>query len=389
MSIPFIIVHAGADGWAAVAVGQSLGAITGIFTLLGWGQSGPTDVAQRGDTDRGRYFFNSLYVRSLSMVFTVPVTAMGSIFLDTAAPAATMLAACAILVINLGANWFYVGESNPRGLLFFDAVPRSISIIVATVALGLGASLVVYSVIVVLGSASAVLLSTFDIKRRYGRVPFRQLRARELLVILRRQRHGIGTALLSAVYLSLPLLVVQALVPSTAAYYALADKLKQQALTMYRPISQTVQGWTPKGSPSLVIQRVRKAYLLTLMTGLLGGVVFGVSISFASDIFSGGDLPIGFLLGVPIAIAFGANIVSLTTGVACLLPLKLERHITISAAIGTCVAVSAIYPLVSAFAELGAAWTVAGSQLCVAAYQSVILRVHSNRTVGANGRILL
>ncbi|ANS26434.1 putative membrane protein [Rhodococcus opacus] len=387
VSIPFVIVHTGGDGWASVAVGQSLGAISGIFTLLGWAQSGPTDIAQRVAGGRGTYFFKSLYVRGLSLIVTLPITALGSILLDTSAPLATMLSATSILAINLGANWFYIGESNPRSLLYFDAIPRSTFVLAATASLSLGVNVEWYAGLVLLGAIIAAVLSIIDIRRRYGRVRFRPMRAGELLKILRRQRHGIGSALLSAVYLSLPLLVVQASVPSGAPYYALADKLKQQALTMYRPISQTIQGWTPKGGSLLVLERVRKAYISTLVMGVLGGLSFGLCIPFASHVFGGGDIPIGYSLGVPVAIAFAANIVSLTTGVSCLLPLGLERHITLSAALGMCIALISIFPLVSGYEEIGAAWAVAGSQVIVAAYQSVILTFHLNRMGEASGRI--
>ena len=44
--IPAIIVAAGADAWATIAVAQAVAGFAFVFAVYGWGVVGPTEVAQ-------------------------------------------------------------------------------------------------------------------------------------------------------------------------------------------------------------------------------------------------------------------------------------------------------------------------------------------------------
>ncbi|MCZ1074515.1 lipopolysaccharide biosynthesis protein [Rhodococcus ruber] len=373
LTVPFVIVNAGGAGWASVAVGQSIGALVGVFTLLGWVQSGPTAVARASDAARGRYYMDSVYVRSLTLVATVPAVALASAALGTAHPTATTLSAVALLVVNIGANWFYVGEANPRGLFVFDTVPRTIGIVAATAAIACGFPIEGYSAIVLAGAVVAAIMSLFDVGRRYGSGGFRPFGLRPYWSLVAAQKHGIGTALLSSFYLSMPMLVVQHFAPSAVPQYALIDKIKQQALTAYRPISQALQGWTPRGGAASVLRRTQRASQIAWTLGMLGGIVLVAGAIPLGHVLSGGELVIGWDLAVPVSVAFAANIISVTLGVACLLPLGLEKHVTASAALGVVVMLPLLFPLIKVAGGVGSAWSVAFGQLAVAGYQSVIL----------------
>lgn len=376
ITVPFVISHTGAGGWASVAVGQSLGSIVGIFTLLGWLQTGPTVVAQSKAACRGQYFAESAYVRVLSLLVTVPICAAASLLLSTESRVATFLSAAGMLAINLGASWFFIGEGNPRGLFIFDAIPRCLGILAGTLAIIRGGGVILYTALVLLGALVAAAISGFDVISRYGKGDFRGMRPRVIGATLLRQRHGIGTALLSSAYLSAPILVLQSLVPGGVPSFALADKIKQQALTAYRPISQAFQGWTPKGGVDVVQERVRKAFWTVMLLGVSGGTLFVVAFPWISRVLGAGEVEASLGLGITMGVAFGMNIWSLTLGVACLVPLGLERHITISAAIGLGATAALIVPLSLSFSGVGAASAVAVGQTCVALYQIFVLSRH-------------
>lgn len=203
---------------------------------------------------------------------------------------------------------------------------------------------------------------------------------RSLKQILVGQRHGIGTALLSTAYLQAPLLVLQSIAPSSVPAYALADKIKQQSLTMYKPISQVVQGWTPSAGEEMIFDRVKKAQKFIVAFAFLGFGAFSLLLPLASSVLAS-SIDVDYALVIPFSVALGVNILSFTVGVGCLLPLCLERHITISAALGMSLIGLAIVPAIVLGGGVGAAWAVAISQSVVAIYQLVILnrKLHAIR----------
>ncbi len=341
--------------------------------MFGYWQSGPTHVARR-KSGRGFFYLESLRVR---LIFLVPASVLViavSFLLGTASVTATCLMACSYLVINVGAGWFYVGESNPLGLFLFDTLPRVGSIIAATFAISIGLSIVYYTALVLGGSLIAVAVSSVDIFRRYGRRRVDPGPPRRILDILKDQRHGVGTAVLSTAYLQAPMLVLQHMVPSAIPVYALADKVKQQALSAYRPISQVIQGWTPAGGDTSLVPRIRRATWAVLATSLLGSLGFGIALPILSSVLGGNSLSVGVMYIIPFSLAFGMNIISLTVGVACLVPLGLERYVTASAALGTVTILVTIVPFILIGGGVGAAYAVLMSQIAVSLYQLLILR---------------
>jgi hypothetical protein len=378
VTIPFVIAFAGEGAWTSVAVGQSVGALVGILTMLGWAQSGPTDIARRDVGTRGRAYYESVFVRTGTLFVTIPVAYLIARLLGTESVVATFLMASSMVVLNLGASWFYVGEASPSRLLRFDALPRAVGIVAGTAAVVVDADIVTYAAFICAGGIAAMLLSVWDIGKRYGYAGGWLLSPARVQTILSGQKHGLGTAALSAVYLSLPLLIVQVVAPASAATYALADKIRQQALTAYRPLAQTLQGWTPSGGKPLLRSRVQTAWTIALCLGAIGCIGYWLVGPQLSQWLGGGLLSINWSLSIPMGIAFGMNIVSTTTGVACLVALGIEKHITISAAIGTAIAIVSIWPLTQGFGGQGTAWAVAAAQLSVGTYQSIVMWRHLN-----------
>ncbi len=378
-TVPFVVVYAGTDSWAAVAVGQSLGAIVGIFTLLGWVQNGPTEVARAAVTDRGSYFARSVYVRCLSLGVTVPAVAVASVLLGTAHVGLCVLSALTILVMNLGASWFFVGEGNPLGLFIFETLPKSVGIVAGTVALALGAAPVIYGWLGLAGAVCAVVVSWADVFRRNPRDGYVRPSIRDVGRIVIAQKHGIGTAVLSAVYLSAPLLIVQTMFAGATATFALADKIKQQAMTAYRPASQVAQGWTPKAGQAEMRRRVQAVAKWTLPLAFAAALSFSAFGPFASHLLSGGHIQIGWGMAVAFGIAFGMNIISLTVGVACLVPLGRESAITASATVGLVTFGVSAVPAGLLLGGVGIACAVAVGQSAVAAYQLAVFTTHMRR----------
>ena len=72
--IPAIIVAAGADAWATIAVAQAVAGFAFVFAVYGWGVVGPTEVAGLTDDRRGAYYFESLLSRAWLSLVILPVS---------------------------------------------------------------------------------------------------------------------------------------------------------------------------------------------------------------------------------------------------------------------------------------------------------------------------
>ena len=63
LTIPIVIAVAGADPWASMATGQSIGNSIGVLVLFGWGLTGPATIAMASASRRPRLFLASLFSR--------------------------------------------------------------------------------------------------------------------------------------------------------------------------------------------------------------------------------------------------------------------------------------------------------------------------------------
>lgn len=367
--IPVIIGYAGEAGWASIAVGQSTGVVLAILSGLGWAQTGPTEIARAGRRARGVQFRDSLTLRIASLVVTLPAAFGAAIVLRPQdSPVATLAAVSAILTA-CGAGWFFIGCGDPIRLMLFDTLPRVAGITLGAVATAVTGAAIAAAIGMVVGSVAGVLLSAIWIMRHYGKGERRTLR--ELVAILSGQLDGIGIAACSAAYLSVPLLFVAAAHPAAIASYAIADKLKQQAMTAITPIAQTLQGWVPKASGPTLKHRVRLTAKTAFVAAFAGGSGFVLAAPHVGSFLGAGSVQVGLDLGVPLGMAFSLNVLTLIVGTSCLLPLGRSRTVFLSAASGAAVILPALGLLSALGGPTGVAWAVVVAQAAVAGVQLV------------------
>ncbi|MGW9345946.1 hypothetical protein ACWGR3_30865, partial [Streptomyces albidoflavus] len=339
------------------------------FALLGWSLTGPSEVAQASAQERGRLYFESLAVRCVSAALMIAVGFVLASLLETASVLATWLSSSGMILIGLGAAWFYVGELEPARLFLFDTIPRAIAIVSATVTVALQGGIVTYSAIVALGPLIAGVTSALDIRRRY-RLDGPLFRGRSPLSILLGQRHAIATGVLTTTYQSAPVAVLQALSPSLVPLFALMDKIRMQSLTAYKPVSQVFQGWVPQRDGSVAVrERAMRVLVMAISFGIIGSIALALAAPILVGVLSAGRFDVDFATTSVLGVAFGSAIVSMTVGPACLIPLGRARMVTISALCGTVVTFTAILVLGGIGSTFLAMTAIAMGQLSVAAVQ--------------------
>lgn len=376
--IPVLIRSAGANDWASLAVGQSVGNVGGVVLGFGWAVAGPTAVAGMKAEHRRGYLKDSLLIR---LVAFGPI-ALPAVVLAAAAPTsdrtACALAALAACSLGLSASWYYVGLSSPRRFLYLETLPRVGATVVGATFVFAGAPLVVYPLIALAGSAVAMLLAVRVVRTTPGTSePLSYPRAAG---IVSRQRPAAATGLLASVYMNLPVIAVSVLAPRYLAPYALADRLFRIANTALTPYTQTIQSWVPGGSHQSLGARCRLAVRATALVAVAAGVAFASLAPPAGLLLSNREVLVANALAGTFAVVLMATTLSQTVGIACLMAFGADGVVARSAFIGSLCALVLLVPAALVAGGEGTAAVVAVCELFVVLYQ-----LNSLRTVVRSG----
>ena len=375
--IPVVILAAGERSWATIAVAQAVGGFAFVLVAAGWGVTGPTATAALDEGERGRFYRDSVATRSwLFLIFVGPSCLLAVLLTDQPWLAAMTVAGG--MLAALSAGWFYVGESSPVRFLIIDTLPRNLATVVGALILLVTGEALWFVTAQFLGALVAAVVATIDIARRYPADgwsigPIASLRR------LRGQSSAITMAATAAVYVNLPIVVVQVFVPSATAVYALAERIMRMALYATRPFVQFSQGYVPHPDPAQQAIRASRVSALALASGVLGGAAYAVAGPLVSSVLSGGTLPMSLDLSIPMGLALAAMLGSQVTGFACLTAFGLTRTLAQSTVVGAILAALALIPAALVLGVVGVAWVLAMSELAVLAVQLVKLRPYFAR----------
>ncbi|BDZ53739.1 lipopolysaccharide biosynthesis protein [Agromyces marinus] len=366
--IPAVIIAAGTEAWATIAVAQAVAGFAFVPAVYGWGVVGPTEVASRAVEERGGYFADSLLSRAWLCVVIVPVAVVVAIAFAPDQPVLAALTTVSGILVALGAGWFYVGERSPLRFLLIDTAPRLAGTIAGAVAVVVTGNAVWFAGLQLAGVVVSAAIASADILRRH-RGWHASLSPVRAASNLRGQGHTVAMSATSAVYVNVPILLVQVFVPSATAVYALAERMVRLALYATRPIVQVAQGWVPNPDPDVLVSRARRVTAIGLGLGALGGVAFAALAPWAGGILSGGELAIPFDLSIPMGVNLAAILASQLTGFACLTALGMSRVLSTSTIAGAVVGTALMIPLLLTIGVPGVAWGLAAAELAVLGVQ--------------------
>jgi O-antigen/teichoic acid export membrane protein len=376
--IPVMIRSSGEAGWGVIALGQGIGGLGAVLVSYGWAMSGPTEIARGDDPTRLREFLGSLKVRAALLPAAGVVLVCVSMLL---APVRSDLAAMGTVVALLAAltsNWYFVGLAKPWLLLALETVPRLAFTIVGIAVMENGADAITGLAWQSCGLVAAFACSTWWILYSLRATGSASVRAPKLRRLLVDHGHGVASSLGSALYSSLPLVVVTVVAPLVQPMYALVDKVHGQVVVGLFPAIYVAQGWVPRAAdPAPRARRV-----------LIGGAAFCALIAVGTllfgpwllDVLGSGKLQPGTavveLMALGMALHFYAEIV----GHAVLATYRSLRIVAISIAVATVVGL----PLV---AVGSAGWGVIGALAALNlgyAIRVVVTTVAARRAIRGN-----
>lgn len=373
ITIPVLVAVVGADPWASMATGQSIGASFGVLTIFGWGLTGPVTIAVADPDSRPAMFLDSLFARAVLLIPLLAVQAAVTFAIVPHEKPVAFLAGTAMTVAGVSANWYFTGESRPDRFLLLDTVPRVSGTIAGAIAVATTGDLMLFALCQLAGALAALLVSSAAIfrgRRLDVRSAARWSRIRRSLAD---QRHGVVATGLLAAYMPAALAIIALFSPVLLPMFVLADRLGKFVAMAVSPLLQVFQGWVPAASGLERGARLRVAGRVVGATAIVGGVLYTAFLPWFSDLLTHGQVA----FTVAAAVAFGINmtlsIVSPYLTNIGLMTYGRLRTIAVSVAVGVVVTLVALV-LVETLAPEGAVWALVGGNVLVTVWQWLVLR---------------
>jgi O-antigen/teichoic acid export membrane protein len=365
--IPAVTSIYGASGWAAVAVGLSVGVATAVVAELGWGIVGPQRVA-RGIRPPGDLFATAAASKLVATAILLPVaTAVTLAVVDEHRPAAALVSV-GVALGALSPTWYFIGLGRPLLVLLAETVPRVLVSLASAVAIAAGAPLEVYGAGMVLAA-----VVTFGVAPRLGgaRLPgagdFRAVpavvRSRLVLVVGR----GVTTT-----YKSLAVALLGTVSPGSVAGFAAVDRPLRMGLQVVSAIPDRLQTWVGVPSAELAHRRSLISLGLNAGLGLVVGIVFAVSMPAVAVVLFTGAVPVSPDLAVAGGVLIAVICASRGAGLA-LVSSGRHAHTTTSSIGSAVVGVPGILVLGAHHGALGAVWALVLAETVGLVVQLVVL----------------
>ncbi|TYP86234.1 lipopolysaccharide biosynthesis protein [Blastococcus xanthinilyticus] len=364
--IPVIASVAGAQGWAAVALGQALGAGAATVLQYGWGFTGPTLLAPLGPAERARLLWVSTLSRLMLAVILVPAAAGVAAFL---APDGRVLLAAlttvATATFGLSAFWFFVGTGRAGHAARYETVPRLLAVSGSAALVLATGDPIYYPVVFLAGQVLALGWLTVKL----ASISFSAQTWSEAFAAFRTQRFAAGSDVVVAVSQSVPTSIVAGVAHDALAVFAAGDRLQKLAQSAIQPLFNAFQGWVSESPRESRASRMKLSVLATSVSGVLVGAVLAIGLPLVDDVLFAGEVEVRYGVAIPVGIALALYSLTSSINFNVLAPAGRTAHIFRSTAAGAGVSVVAVGSLAHEFGAPGGAWAIVLAQLTVLVVQ--------------------
>jgi hypothetical protein len=373
ISIPVVVAVVGADPWASMATGQSIGASFGVLTIFGWGLTGPVTIAMAAAASRPKIFLDSLFARGVLLVPLLGIQAAVTFAIVPHEKPVAFLAGAAMMLAGASANWYFTGESRPDRFLLLDTVPRVTGTLVGVVAVALTGELLFFALAQLAGAIVALVVSASAIFRG-SRLDIRAAAHWPTITRnLREQRHGVVATAVFAAYTPAVLALIAVLVPALLPMFVLADRIGRFVAMAVSPLLQVFQGWVPSASGPELVRRIRISGWVALGTAIVAGGAYTASLPSFSELLTHGQVA----FGVSATIAFGLNmtmaILSPYLTNVGLMTIGRVRAVAVSVIAGVVVSLVGLVVVVTVDGPTFTFWALVVGNLVMTVWQFVVL----------------
>ncbi|MDP3208124.1 MAG: hypothetical protein Q8M65_03155 [Rhodoglobus sp.] len=301
ISIPIVVAVVGADSWASMATGQSIGASLAALVLFGWGLTGPATVAMTSPKGRPQLYLDSLTARAVLLLPSLALQAGVTLAVAPSDKLVAVVSGTAMLLAGASANWYFTGAGRSGLFLTLDTVPRVAGTIGGLIAVVATGNLLFFALAQLVGSIFALAASAAVILARHPLDYRSALQWPRIRASLVQQRHGILATGLNAAFTPAALGVVALLAPATLPVFVLANRLIGFIGMSLSPIFMLFQGWVPAASGQERVRRLGIAGVVSAAAAVFSGVLCAALLPTFGVLLTHGEV----VVSVSLAIVFG------------------------------------------------------------------------------------
>ena len=126
--LPVLARSVDESGWAALAVGQSIGALSALIVSWGWDLSGPSRIARADAYYRPRLLGTSLAVQATALAFVAPATiAFAALLAPQSSQQLAVMMALAAAIQGISPSWYAIGLGRPSLLVKYQVAPKLVA----------------------------------------------------------------------------------------------------------------------------------------------------------------------------------------------------------------------------------------------------------------------
>jgi O-antigen/teichoic acid export membrane protein len=366
---PALTFRFGEEGFASVAIAQSLGSAGAVIAELGWGVIGPQRIARADRAGRTRLYGSALATKGLAVLIIAPLAGLAASLIVSDHQVAAAILASATVTMALSPSWYLVGANRPLTILYTEGIPRTVLLIGAAIAIAVGAPLELYGIATFLAVACTLFLV-------WGAVGERPLPTgqdfREGGHVIREQLPLTFGRMISVIYTSLPVAIVGIVYPSAVPVFGAVERLMRMALNILSGVPSRLQSWIGVVHGEVRIRRSRQSILINLALGLVSAVGFALLAPLvAKFVFAGQiDIPLeisalsaSVLLAICASRGFGLSLVAEGR----------SNWIAAANVAGAIVGVATVFTLASAFGAAGAILGELSAEVAGLLVQAIIL----------------
>lgn len=355
--------------WAALGVGQSVGAFLSLPVLFGWNLVGPTRVARASTAERSSLYRQSILVRLLAFAVCLPLGIAASYVLAPAGSEALAAAmAVSMMLIGLSPAWYCVGAGRPAWLALYDVGPKLLGTLAALPLVLVTGSVFPYPLTIGAATAAGVLAFTWRHRpegaERWPTLP-------QAARAVRGDAGPAATVTIAGAYSAAPVAIAGAVLPvGPLAAFVSAERIYRFALVAVTALSDSVQGWVSEARGRVGRRRATwalGAHAILGVAGLGGIALLG---PWTSAVLFGSDLAVGRATFVGFGVAFLAISLNTSLGKHVLVPAGRTGFVLLSTAVGAVTGIASMAYFGHLYGAPGAAAAFAISEVAVTAVQA-------------------
>ncbi|TFI01208.1 MULTISPECIES: hypothetical protein [Micrococcus] len=376
VAVPILLGVAGQAVWLSIALGQALGELARVVVIWGWNSVGLARASALEDGARPGFYLDSIPPRLLLCLPAAGAIALATALIPTASPIDFALMASAGMVNGLNGAWIYISAHDPRGLLRYDALPRTIVPLFGVAALALHPEAWLYSTAVLTSNVVAAVIPVVVMRRRLARagVAYAHPTFTQALTELRAGFSAFVIGLVLVARMSLPVLAAGIASEGIGVVVALADKFIRWGNRALTPFLQFMQTSIPRGTSPLAM-RIRRGVLRTIVLSVVTTIGSAIVTWSLSPVISAGEITLSPVESTAVGVVLGAIAFNSITGNSSLVLLGRTRSVAAGGTAALITLACAAYPLTALLGAAGLLLAYAAAEVCITVYLCVLLVV--------------